>query len=146
MRQRSFVRHYIECGNATRAAKQAGYSAPTARQAGSRLLSNVVVAQAIDSELQALAAAQGDTPGGIVAELHDLGTRAAEAGQFGPAVRATELRGRHLGMWQEVQGRNQSKITINIFDSSVDIGGSQDSHSDDDADVIEGELANPDAK
>ena len=141
-RQREFVRHYLATSNGTQSAIQAGYSKHTAAEQASRLLKSVRVAQAVAAGL----ADSGDTQGTIIDELRTVGSDAAAAGQYGPAVRAIELRGKHLGMWQEVQGRNQSKITINIFDSSVDIGGSQDSHSGTDADVIQGELANPDAE
>ena len=38
-RQKAFADYYIECGNATEAARQAGYKQP--KQQGSRLLTNV---------------------------------------------------------------------------------------------------------
>lgn len=38
-RQKAFADHYIECGNATEAARRAGYKHP--KQQGSRLLTNV---------------------------------------------------------------------------------------------------------
>lgn len=40
-RQRAFCEHYAACGNAAQAAREAGYSAKTARQQGERLLTNV---------------------------------------------------------------------------------------------------------
>lgn len=40
-RQKRFCEYYAQSGNATEAAKQAGYSAKTARQIGQRLLTNV---------------------------------------------------------------------------------------------------------
>lgn len=42
-KQRAFVEHYLQCWNATEAARRAGYSAKTARQQAARLLSNVYV-------------------------------------------------------------------------------------------------------
>lgn len=49
VRQQAFVAHLFgDCaGNATRAARAAGFSAKTARQAGARLLSNVDIQRAI---------------------------------------------------------------------------------------------------
>lgn len=42
-KQRAFVEHYLTCWNATEAARRAGYSAKTAQEQGSRLLSNAMV-------------------------------------------------------------------------------------------------------
>lgn len=55
-RQRRFCEFYAACGNAAQAAREAGYSAKTARQQGERLLTNVDIAQYI-RELQDRAAA-----------------------------------------------------------------------------------------
>lgn len=50
-KQRRFVDAYFECGyNATKAAIAAGYSPLTARQQGSRLLTNVDIAKAVDDK------------------------------------------------------------------------------------------------
>lgn len=46
-KQARFVAEYLIDGNATRAASAAGYSARTAQEQGSRLLSNVMVAEAV---------------------------------------------------------------------------------------------------
>ena len=46
-RQKRFVEHYGATGNATQAARLAGYSSKTARQIGQRVLTNVDVARAI---------------------------------------------------------------------------------------------------
>lgn len=40
-KQKKFADFYIECGNATEAAKRAGYSEKTAYSIGQRLLKNV---------------------------------------------------------------------------------------------------------
>lgn len=40
-RQKAFCEFYVACGNATEAAKKAGYSERTARSIGQRLLTNV---------------------------------------------------------------------------------------------------------
>ena len=47
-RQIKFCREYILDGNATRAATDAGYSAKTAYQIGSRLLNNVEIKKAVE--------------------------------------------------------------------------------------------------
>lgn len=49
--QLQFIEEYLTSWNATKAAKKAGYSSKTARQQGSRLLSNVDIRTAIDERL-----------------------------------------------------------------------------------------------
>lgn len=51
-KQQLFVAEYLKDLNATQAAIRAGYSAKTAQPASSRLLSNVMVAQAIEAGRQ----------------------------------------------------------------------------------------------
>lgn len=45
--QRKFAEYYVECGNATQSAIQAGYSKDTASSQGSRLLNNVKIKKLI---------------------------------------------------------------------------------------------------
>ena len=53
-RQRAFVDFYIQTGNATESAKQAGYSAKTAGAAGCELLKNPKIQTAINARLTQL--------------------------------------------------------------------------------------------
>lgn len=48
-KKKAFVDVYTTCRNASESARQAGYSVKTCRQAGSRLLTDVDVKQAIDA-------------------------------------------------------------------------------------------------
>lgn len=66
-KQRLFVVAYTREANATRAAIAAGYSAKTAQQAGSRLLSDVVVRQAINN-IQAAVIEKAAAEAGITLE------------------------------------------------------------------------------
>lgn len=52
-RQRKFVDEYILTGNASEAARRAGYSAKTAGSIGERLLKNVEVRAALDERIKA---------------------------------------------------------------------------------------------
>ena len=49
--QQAFADYYIECGNASEAAKKAGYSAKTAAATASRLLTNVNVSAYIQERM-----------------------------------------------------------------------------------------------
>jgi phage terminase small subunit len=69
-RQQRFVEEYLaNGGNATQAAIAAGYSEPTAKQQGSRLLTNADVAAAIDTGRAALTEQSGVSAERLIAEL-----------------------------------------------------------------------------
>lgn len=53
-KQEAFVNEYLTCWNTAEAARRAGYSAKTARQQGSRLLTNVDIQAAIAARLDEL--------------------------------------------------------------------------------------------
>ena len=52
-RQRKFVDEYILTGNASEAARRAGYSAKTASSIGERLLRNIEIRAALDERIKA---------------------------------------------------------------------------------------------
>ena len=52
-RQKAFADYYLECGNATEAARRAGYKAKNADVTGPRLLGNVGISSYIDEHLEA---------------------------------------------------------------------------------------------
>ena len=54
-RQRLFVEHYIQCWNASEAARRAGYPAQTARQMGYENLTKPYIRAAIDARLDEVA-------------------------------------------------------------------------------------------
>ena len=57
-RQRAFAEAYIQCGNATEAARRAGYSEKNADVTGARLLRNVSISEYIDRRTRAQDEAQ----------------------------------------------------------------------------------------
>jgi phage terminase small subunit len=72
-KQTRFVAEYLTDLNGTQAAIRAGYSAKTAQEQGSRLLSNVMVAAAIEVAQEARAHRTGVTADRVVAELAKIG-------------------------------------------------------------------------
>ena len=68
-RQRRFVDEYLVDVNATQAAVRAGYSKRTARQAGQRMLTNVDIAAAIVTAMQARAQRTQITADRVLEEL-----------------------------------------------------------------------------
>jgi phage terminase small subunit len=71
-RKQAFVDHMLTCHNATKAAQMAGYSAKTAKQAGSRLLSDVDVQATITQAQQEAAHSAGVTLQRIIEEFAKL--------------------------------------------------------------------------
>ena len=51
-KQKAFADYYIECGNATEAAKRAGYSESTAQQIGSENLSKPLISEYIAARME----------------------------------------------------------------------------------------------
>ncbi len=100
-RQRSFAQAYAALGNASEAARKAGYSLKTATSQGARLLTYANVSARI-TQLQAEAAARAEIEiDDVIDMLLASYTDAKAAGQHGPAVRAVELLGKHLAMFKD---------------------------------------------
>ncbi len=100
-RQRSFAEAYAACGNATEAARKAGYSFKTATSQGARLLTYANVSARI-TQLQAEAAERaGIEIDDVVDMLLQSYKDAKAANQHGPAVRAVELLGKTLRMFTD---------------------------------------------
>lgn len=72
-KQRRFVEEYLVDLNATQAAIRAGYSKKTAQEQGSRLLSNVMVAEAIQVAQQARSRRTEITQDRVLNELAKIG-------------------------------------------------------------------------
>lgn len=75
-RYRRFIEHYLDCLNGTIAAQRAGYSAKTARQIGSQLLTNIDIRAEIERRL----AERGMGKNEVIARLTDHAS--ADMGQF----------------------------------------------------------------
>ncbi len=105
-RQQRFVTEYLIDLNATQAAIRAGYSSKTAQQQGSRLLTNVVVKQAIAAQhatqLKAVEVRIEDVLRDVMAIAHtDLHTLTEQSGipaRWSDKLKALELLMKHLGL------------------------------------------------
>ena len=97
LKRERFCEEYVADCNATQAAIRAGYSKATAKQQGSRLLTDVDVKARI-AEMQAETAKRNAvTIDGLLTKLAELRDEARAGGQMGPAIRAEELRGKTIG-------------------------------------------------
>ncbi len=101
-KQKRFGREYMVDFNVAAAYIRAGYSKNGAQSGGSRLLREPRI-QAYIAELEAGATERaGLTIDGVLKNLREDRDAARKAGQFGPAVRADELMGKHLAMFTDV--------------------------------------------
>jgi len=106
-KQRRFVDEYLIDLNATRAALRAGYSRRSAGQQASRLLRQPRIAEAVRDGQDRLAKRARLSAREVLGRLAELRDAAAAKGQYAVALRAEELRGRHIGMFA---GEKQVRI------------------------------------
>jgi hypothetical protein len=113
-KQLRFVEQYAALGNASEAARRAGYKLGNSiGQQGYENLKKPEIASAIRRELTKIDIHV--TPVRVQRRLHDISHAAQEAGQFGPAVRAEELLGKSIGMWID----RSLQLTGQLNDSHV---------------------------
>ena len=98
-RQQAFVSFFLETGNATKAAKLAGYSERSARQTAWRMLhENEAVIAAIEDGQRQLAEASFKSAESLMRDLDIQRIAAERRGNNNAAVRALELQARILGL------------------------------------------------
>ena len=105
LRRQKFVSEYVETGNATQAARLAGYSPRTAYSQGSRLLTFVEVQQAIETERQTLRARVELDQDQLVGELLSLYREAREHRAYSAAARC-------LGMVAQMTGLDEPEPQV----------------------------------
>jgi len=109
-KQSKFAEAYVRTGNGAQSAREAGYSD------SNRNVLDAGASQALRSlrRLGAIAAEGVEiTRESVTLRLHELSLDAQSCGQFGPAVRATELLGRGIGMWVDQQ------LSVVIGDNAI---------------------------
>lgn len=107
-KQQRFVAEYLIDLNATQAAIRAGYSVRTAKQQGSRLLTNVDIASAVAGKQAKVGDRLEITAEKVLRDLEEQRLEAKVDRQHGAAIRASELQGKHVGMFVE---RRETTVT-----------------------------------
>jgi phage terminase small subunit len=100
-RQARFVAEYLIDLNATQAAIRAGYSARSAYSQGERLLRHAEIRKAVAAGKKRQADRLELTAMRVLEDIHRIGTKAEKASDFGPALKARELLGKHLKLFTE---------------------------------------------
>ena len=97
-KRKSFASNYVLSGNATRAAIEAGYSQRTAKQQGSRLLTNVDVQTAVETERAGLRKRFDLKADDVLLGLRQIAED--ESAPHAARVSAWKALGNHLGLFQ----------------------------------------------
>lgn len=121
LKQRIFIVAYLADKNATKAAKVAGYSAKTARSAGSRLLTNVDISAAIERGMKEQLNRVEVSADLVLKHLRRIAF--AEV-YHSNQLKALEIFGKALGIFQkEVDKSNlsESSLTGDIADSGMSV-------------------------
>lgn len=111
-RQTIFISEYLKTGNATEAAKAAGYAERTAYSTGQRLLKNVEIAKAIKAhQLKAMEQAHLS----VVEVVGMIREMAVSGNVESNRLRAMDMLMRHLGAYTD-----ELKIISSMTDTEVD--------------------------
>jgi phage terminase small subunit len=112
-KQERFVAEYLVDGNASRASVAAGYSERTAARIGSELLTKLAIKAAIAKALKQQEKRTLITADSNLRAIERLAQKAEGAGEWGPAIRARELIGKHYRSFidkVELTGKNDGPV------------------------------------
>lgn len=112
-KQRRFVAEYLIDLNGTQAAIRAGYSAKTAQEQSSRLLSNVMIAHAISDGAGKHIRKAEITAQDVLEGLHLEATRVGEGSSHGARVSAWGLLGKYHKLFTDrIEAEISGDITV----------------------------------
>ena len=113
-KQKMFVANYIVDLNATQAAVKSGYSVKTAQEQSSRLLSNVMIQEAIQGQMEARAQRTLVTADYVINGIKSV---ADNTEKDADRLKAYELLGKHLKLFTdktELTGKDGEELTIKV--------------------------------
>ena len=116
-KQSAFVREYMIDLNATQAAIRAGYSEKTANRIGAENLSKPVIQEAIQQRHKAAEEKCAVTVEWILSEIAKIAQD--EEVKTADRLRALELLGKHLGLWEKRQEDGEHVVHI-IFEDGLE--------------------------
>ncbi len=119
-KQQRFVQEYLQDHNGTKAAIRAGYSDKTAKQQGSRLLTEPRIQAAVRAGQQKVARKAEVTVDSLMAELEQARELALKEKQASAAVTATMGKGKLAGLLVEKHKHSGAIGTYNLKDLSDD--------------------------
>ncbi|OEZ02309.1 MULTISPECIES: terminase small subunit [Stenotrophomonas] len=117
-KQQRFVQEYLKDQNGTQAAIRSGYSEKTAKQQGSRLLTEPRIQAAVRVGQQKMAKKAEVTVDSLMAELEQARKLALKEKQASAAVTATMGKGKLAGLLVEKRQHSGAVGTYNLKDLS----------------------------
>lgn len=117
-KQQRFVQEYLKDQNGTQAAIRTGYSEKTAKQQGSRLLTDPRILAAVRAGQQKVAKKAEVTVDSLMAELEQARKLAMKEKQASAAVTATMGKGKLAGLLVEKRQHSGAVGTYNLKDLS----------------------------
>jgi len=118
LKQQRFVHEYLKDQNGTQAAIRTGYSEKTAKQQGSRLLTDPRVLAAVQAGQKKVARKAEVTVETLMAELEQARKLALKEKQVSAAVTATMGKGKLAGLLVEKRQHSGAVGTYNLKDLS----------------------------
>ena len=109
-KQEAFVREYMIDLNATQAAIRAGYSEKTANRIGAENLTKPVIQEAIQQLHKAAEEKCAVTVEWILSEIAKIAQD--EEVKTADRLKALELLGKHLGLWEKRQDEGANVVNI----------------------------------
>ncbi len=119
-KQQRFVAEYLIDLNATQAAIRAGYTPTNADVTGPRMLGNVGVAHAIEAALAKRSGKLEITAEKVLRDLEEQRLEAKEDRQHAAAIRASELQGKHVGMFGERLTLRDERMVVEAPNTAKD--------------------------
>ena len=116
-KQAAFVREYMIDLNATQAAIRAGYSEKTANRIGAENLSKPVIQEAIQQRHKAAEEKCAVTVEWILSEIAKIAQD--EEVKTADRLKALELLGKHLGLWEKHQEDGEHVVHV-IFEDGLE--------------------------
>jgi phage terminase small subunit len=121
-KQKRFTEEYLVDLNGTQAAVRAGYSAKTAKDQASRMLTKADINQEIQTGLRSVSERTGVTVDGIVSALVQTYEMAMAEKDFSSCTKILELLGKHVGMWPKpalgiFTGEQQPQVVVYLPDN-----------------------------
>lgn len=117
-KQERFVEEYLIDLNATQAAIRAGYSARRAKEIGYQLLHKTTLQETIQKARQKLSERVRITQEKVLKDLETARQLAMETKKLSAAIRASELQGRHIGMFEQkikLAGDEKEPLIVKII-------------------------------
>jgi len=116
-KQSLFVKEYLIDLNATQAAIRVGYSPKTAQEQSSRLLSNVIIKDAIQNAMEERSKEVSITARDVLESIIMIRGMAVKAEKLNDALKANELLGKHLKLFidkTELTGADGAPLDLTV--------------------------------